>query len=114
MDPLLDPDPYLDCGCGSRSKEIDKFTNKPDFQHSEKAFVPQRYIRYLCFLTFHLHKGYSSLKIQLLVMKKTDQVPGPHGSALVLLPESESALKYKVESRSAIEPMPIYNTNLRQ
>jgi hypothetical protein len=67
---------------------LTKLTNKPDFQPFKKGFVPAE----VCFMTCYLHKVHIFFLEKFFVSDK-DLDPDPHGSALVLLPGSSSALR---------------------
>ncbi len=67
----------------------------------------RRNVYCITFITYIL-----DVKIQLFVTLKSDQDPDPHGSELVWLPGSGSALREKAGSGSALKPMRIHNTAL--
>jgi hypothetical protein len=82
---VLDPDPYWECGPGSRSTEIDQ-----NLQINLVSSLIKKAFCTVLGMFFDIQN-----KIQLFVTLKSalDPDPDPHGSSLVWLPGSRSILR---------------------
>jgi len=72
---VLDPDPYWECGSGSRSMDIDK-----DLPIHLVSFLSKRllYLRRQVFGTIDYFKCIFHVRFQLFVTLKSDYDPVPH------------------------------------